>query len=93
MASKSYEVDEDQLQEFHRQLGERIKSLRLAKGYKNHEKFANDHGFARAQYNTYERGVGMNFSTIVKIAAAMGVSLKEFFGQGFDEFERLKDPF
>ena len=91
MASKSYEVDDAQLREFHSQLGERIKGLRLAKDYMNHEKFANDQGFARAQYNTYKRGVGMNYTTIVEISAAMCISLKEFFSQGFLDFEQLND--
>lgn len=91
MASKRYEVTEEDLKEYHRQLGERIKSLRKAKGYKNHEQFAYEHGFARAQYNTYERGMGMNYNTIVRVAAAMGVSLKEFFSQGFSDFDKLKE--
>jgi len=91
MASKTYELDDEQLKKFHREMGERIKNLRKQKGYKNHEKFANDHDFARAQYNKYEKGVGMNFTSIVKVAAAMGVSLKEFFSQGFSDFDKLKD--
>jgi hypothetical protein len=84
MARKSYEVDEQELQEFHRQLGERIKSLRKSKGYNNHETFAYEHGFARAQFGRYEKGSGMNFATIVKIAAAMEMTLVEFFSEGFD---------
>jgi len=89
MAGKSYEVDEQKLERFHRELGERIKGLRKAKGYNNHEKFANEHGLARAQYNKYEKGVGMNFTSIIRVAAAMGISLKEFFSEGFSDFDEL----
>jgi hypothetical protein len=84
MAANRYEVDEKRLQAYHRQLGERIRQLRKSKGYKNHESFAYDHGFARAQFGNYERGSGMSFSTIVKIAAAMEMTLAEFFSEGFD---------
>jgi hypothetical protein len=84
MAESRYEVDEKRLREYHRQLGERIRQLRKSKGYKNHESFAYEHGFARAQFGSYERGSGMSFATIVRIAAAMEMTLAEFFSEGFD---------
>ncbi len=84
MDTKRFKVSEAEMQEFHHKLGERIKQLRKQRGYSNHEQFAFERGIARAQYGKYERGIGMNFSTIVKIAAAMEISLAEFFSEGFD---------
>jgi hypothetical protein len=90
MTSQSYEVDEKLMEAFHKALGERIKQLRKEKGYKNHETFAYEHGFARAQFGNYERGAGINFSSIVKVAAAMNLTLAELFSEGFEQFDQLK---
>lgn len=64
-------------------MGKRIKQLRKRKGYNNHETFAYEHGFARAQFGRYERGSNLQFSTIVKIVEALDITLAEFFSEGF----------
>jgi len=84
MAAGNLENDKLRIKEYHLKLGERIKALRKLKGYKNHESFAYEHGFARAQFGRYERGSGISFSTIIKIAEALDVSLAEFFKDGFE---------
>jgi len=75
------ELDTDeQLQK----LGERIKSLRIAEGYTSYEYFAYDHNISRAQFGRYEQGQDLRFSSLVKICNAFGMTLDEFFSEGFD---------
>jgi Predicted transcriptional regulators len=78
---KHKELDpEDQM----KKLGDRIRELRKASGYSSAETFANDHGFSRALYGKYEKGRNIEFVTLVKLANAFGVDLKELFSKGFD---------
>lgn len=65
-------------------LGQRIKSLRIAKGYSNYENFAYDHGFSRAQYGRYEQGQDLRFSSLVRVVNAFGITLQDFFKEGFN---------
>jgi len=64
-------------------LAERIKSLRIQQGYTNYEYFAYEHNIPRAQYGRYEKGEDLRFSSLVKLSKAFGLSLEEFFGEGF----------
>lgn len=68
-------------------LGQRLKELRKAKGYKNYEKFAYDHDIARAQYGRYEKGSDLRFGTLLKIIESHGLTVAEFFAEGFDDGE------
>ena len=63
---------------------ERLKELRLKKGYSNYENFAYEIGIARAQYGRYEKGEDLRYSTLIKIIKALGITPKEFFSEGFD---------
>ena len=65
-------------------LANRIKSLRIQKGYTNYESFAFEHDIPRAQYGRYEKGEDLRYSSLIKVINALGVSLKEFFSEGFD---------
>ncbi len=65
-------------------LGKRIKEVRKEKGYDNYEQFAFDNELPRAQYGRYEKGHDLRFSSLIKVLKAMNISLKEFFGEGFD---------
>jgi transcriptional regulator with XRE-family HTH domain len=65
-------------------LGERIKQLRIERGYSSYEYFAYEHGISRAQFGRYERGEDLRFSSLVKVIKAFDISLKEFFSEGFD---------
>jgi transcriptional regulator with XRE-family HTH domain len=67
------------------QLGERLKQLRKAKGFSNYEQFAYTYEIGRAQYGRYEKGANISFTTLLKILTIHGISLKEFFSEGFDE--------
>lgn len=66
------------------QLGNRIKQLRIKAGYTSYEYFAYDHDFHRAQFGRYEKGEDLRYSTLLKITKAFGLSMKEFFAEGFD---------
>lgn len=64
-------------------LGKRIRQLRKEKGYTNADFFAYKNEIDRSQYGKYERGTDMNFSSIVRISEALGVTVEEFFSEGF----------
>ncbi len=66
-------------------LGKRIKSLRVSKGYTNYEHFANESGLSRTQYGKYEVGDNLKFLTLLKVLKALEIPLSEFFSEGFNE--------
>lgn len=66
-----------------KKLSERIRQLRIAKGYGNYETFAYEHDLPRAQYGRYERGQDIRFSTLVKVIKAFDMTVEEFFSEGF----------
>ncbi|MEM9364216.1 MAG: helix-turn-helix transcriptional regulator [Bacteroidota bacterium] len=65
-------------------LAERIKSLRVEKGYTSYENFAFDKDIPRTQYGRYEKGTDLQFTSLLKIAKAFDMTLEEFFSEGFD---------
>lgn len=67
-----------------KRLGKRIKQLRIQKGYTSYEYFAYDHDISRAQFGRYENGEDLRFSSLLKVVNAFGISLEEFFSEGFD---------
>lgn len=64
-------------------LAKRIKQLRIDKGYSNYENFAFDNEIPRAQYGRYENGEDLRYSSLMKVIKALGVSVEEFFSEGF----------
>jgi hypothetical protein len=67
-----------------KKLGERIKQLRIKSGYTSYEYFAYENDISRAQFGRYERGEDIRFGSLVKIINAFGMSIDEFFSEGFD---------
>ena len=67
-----------------KKLGERIRQIRISKGYTSYEYFAYDNKISRAQFGRYERGEDLRFSTLVRIIEAFDMTLEEFFKEGFD---------
>ncbi|OFY84608.1 MAG: transcriptional regulator [Bacteroidetes bacterium RIFCSPLOWO2_12_FULL_35_15] len=65
-------------------LGNRIKALRLKAGFTSYEHFAYEHNFSRAQFGRYESGEDLRYTSLVKVVAAFGLTLEEFFSEGFD---------
>jgi len=70
-------------EDYLKMLGSRIKALRIKKGYSNYEFFAYDHDIPRAQFGRYENGQDLKFSSLIKIVSAFGMTLEEFFSEGF----------
>jgi len=70
-----------------KKLGKRIKELRIAKGYSSYEYFAYEHNISRAQYGRYEKGEDLRFSSLSKVITALGITMKDFFAEGFEETE------
>jgi transcriptional regulator with XRE-family HTH domain len=66
-----------------KQLGARIKDLRIKAGYTSHEKFALEADISRGQYWNYEQGTNLNFLTLIKILNFHKISLEDFFNEGF----------
>lgn len=65
-------------------LGKRIKSLRIKAGYTSYEYFAYEHEIPRAQFGRYEQGQDLRFSSLIKLINAFGMTMTEFFSEGFD---------
>lgn len=64
-------------------LGKRIKKLRIEKGYTSYEYFAYEHNISRAQFGRYEQGQDLRFSSLIKVINAFGMTVEEFFSEGF----------
>lgn len=65
-------------------LGNKLRELRIARGFSNYEQFAFEHNLPRAQYGRYEQGQDLRFSSLLKVLKALDVSLEEFFKEGFE---------
>lgn len=68
-----------------KKLGKRIKEIRIAQGFTSYEYFAYEKNISRAQYGRYEKGEDLRFSTLAKVIHAFGMTMNEFFSEGFDE--------
>lgn len=65
------------------ELGQRIKALRVERGYASAEKFALDHNFSRVHYGRWEAGKkNITYKSLRLLADAFGISLSEFFSEG-----------
>ena len=71
-------------QEQLKKLADRIKDLRIRKGFTSYEYFAYDNNIPRAQYGRYEKGEDLKFSSLLKVLNGLDISLKEFFEEGFN---------
>jgi transcriptional regulator with XRE-family HTH domain len=65
-------------------LGDRIKQLRIERGYTSYEYFAYEHNISRAQFGRYEQGQDLRYSSLIKVVNAFGITIEEFFSEGFD---------
>lgn len=65
-------------------LGNRIRALRVERGYTNYENFAFDHDIPRAQFGRYEKGEDLRYLSLLKVTRAFGITLEEFFSKGFE---------
>ena len=71
------------------EIGNRLKELRLEKGYSSYETFAWDNEIPRIQYWRMEKGTNFTISSLLRILDAHQISLEEFF-EGFEN-ETIKE--
>lgn len=60
-------------------MGQRLRRLRIEKGFTNYETFAFSHDIPRAQYGRYEQGQDLRISSLLKVLSALEVSAEDFF--------------
>ena len=60
-------------------IAEKIKELRIAAGYSNHEFFAWDNDLNRVQYWRVEKGANITIKTLLAILDIHKISLADFF--------------
>lgn len=61
------------------QIANKLKQLRIDKGYVSAEFFAWEHKIPRVQYWRMEKGTNFTFKNLLRILDAHQISLKEFF--------------
>ncbi len=83
MAGKDLKAQPKEISEDLKKLGNRIKSLRIKAGFSNYEYFAYEHEIPRAQFGRYERGEDLRYSSLLKLIKAFGITVEEFFSEGF----------
>jgi len=66
-------------------IGERLKKLRIKKGYTSYENFAFDNDIPRRSYWRMENGTNFRIESLLKILDVHKISLEEFFGKDFDK--------
>ena len=85
-ATKKTPTKPAKVNEFEKDLqkvGNRIKALRIKRGYTSYEIFAFENNINRAQFGRYERGEDLRLSSLLRILKALKVSPEEFFSEGF----------
>lgn len=70
-------------------LGERIRQLRIDKGYTSQETFAYDADIPRAQYGKYEKGSNLTIQSLFRILRFHKISFEEFFNTDFEKLNKL----
>lgn len=81
--NKTNADDEELTKEYLKKLGNRIKALRIKKGYSSYDFFAYDHHISRAQWGRYENGQDLRFSSLLKVVKAFDMTFSDFFSEGF----------
>lgn len=62
-----------------KKIAEKIKQLRIDKGYSSYENFAYENDLSRVQYWRLERGTNFTINYLLKVLEIHKLSLSEFF--------------
>ena len=73
--------------------GEKLTQLRKEAGFKTPKDFANYIDIPYTSYRSYEKGAWPSREYLLKIAAALNVSIDELLGYRTNEFEKCKASF
>lgn len=60
-------------------IAEKLKQIRIEKGYTSYEQFAFDNDIPRVQYWRLETGTNFTINSLIKILDIHNISLKDFF--------------
>ena len=63
-----------------KQIAQKLKQLRLAKGYSSYESFAFDHDLPRVGYGRHEQGSNLTLKSLLRLLDIHQLSLTDFFG-------------
>lgn len=66
-----------------KELGQRLRQLRIERGFTSAEKFANEHGLSRVSYTKAETGSNLTYISLRKLLKVFKISIQEFFSAGF----------
>ena len=61
------------------QIAQKLKRLRLAKGYSSYEAFAFDHDLPRVGYGRHEQGSNLTMTSLLRLLDIHQLSLADFF--------------
>ncbi|CAN5914040.1 hypothetical protein BH11BAC7_BH11BAC7_26550 [soil metagenome] len=67
-----------------KELGQRIRQLRIKRGYTSAEKFALDNKLSRVSYTKSETGSNLTYISLRKLLKVFKITIQEFFNEGFD---------
>jgi hypothetical protein len=62
-----------------KQIAQKLKRLRVAKGYSSYEAFAFDHELPRVGYGRHEQGSNLTMTSLLRLLDIHQISLAEFF--------------
>ncbi len=62
-----------------KQIAQKLKQLRIAKGYSSYEAFAFDHDLPRVGYGRHEQGSNLTLKSLLRLLDIHQVSLADFF--------------
>lgn len=67
-----------------KELGQRLRQLRIERGFTSAEKFAVEHDLSRVAYTKAETGSNLTYITLRKLLKVFKISIQEFFSEGFN---------
>lgn len=85
MSAPKFDDDSEYYVQTLKKVGIRLRYLRESLGEINYERFAAKHNLNRTQLWRYENGEDFNFSSLLKVIKALGISVTEFFKEGFED--------
>jgi len=62
-----------------KEISQKLKEIRLSKGYSSYETFAFENDLNRVQYWRIESGQNITLKTLIKVLNIHNISLEEFF--------------